>query len=212
MWKGRGAFSTAFSAARIGGLVLLGFAVWNFIDIVGFHWLIGIHRVRMDSPQPLLWDLLWLAAFGVLPLGLVWLLRSRAKGGGPGTRTGREGHSRNLTAWAVIAVGVTALGLWAARPPPDAQVTLVFYPPGTSGATIFRGLDAADARVVWVGESKTLWALELVDPDKAGVLYRHGAWTTSRSFAVAACASWARYPDPPAAASVRRQTRTPPLL
>src|SRR5688500_5253147 len=37
------------------GNILLGVGVWNVIDVVGFHWVLGIHHIRVDTPQPILW-------------------------------------------------------------------------------------------------------------------------------------------------------------
>jgi len=57
--------------------MLYGFAAWQAVDVVGFHWLVGIHRVRVDVPNPLFWDVAWLVAFGVPPLLAAWSLRRR---------------------------------------------------------------------------------------------------------------------------------------
>lgn len=62
--------------------VLYGFAAWQAVDVVGFHWLVGIHRVRVDVPNPLFRDVAWLVAFGVPPLLAAWSLRRRPPGGG----------------------------------------------------------------------------------------------------------------------------------
>ena len=37
------------------------------VDVVGFHWAVGVYRIREDVPDPLLWDIDWLAVIG-LPL------------------------------------------------------------------------------------------------------------------------------------------------
>src|SRR3712207_3587742 len=42
---------------------LVGFGIWNVIDVGFFHWILGIHRIRVDVPDPMLYDLSWLAAF-----------------------------------------------------------------------------------------------------------------------------------------------------
>ncbi|MBD0275613.1 MAG: DUF2243 domain-containing protein, partial [Acetobacteraceae bacterium] len=83
LWRARGGLVAA-SGRRLLGATLLGFGVWQVVDVVGFHWLVGIHRIRVDVPDPLLWDLGWLAVIGLPPLlaGL-WLRRSGAAGGPP---------------------------------------------------------------------------------------------------------------------------------
>ena len=37
------------------GWAVLGFAAWQFADVILVHWAIGLHRVRVDVPNPLLW-------------------------------------------------------------------------------------------------------------------------------------------------------------
>jgi uncharacterized membrane protein len=195
LWKGRDGFSAGGASQRVGALVLLGFGGWNFVDVAGFHWAIGIHRVRMDSPQPLLWDLLWLAAFGAIPFALGLWLHRRSSRAGPGTSPGageRPDAARNTVAWSVVALTLAGAAYWNSRPPAGAPTLLVYYPAGTAGATIARGLDAADARVKWVNASGTLWALEVPQERGSEALYRHGAWYTSESFSLAACSSWSR--------------------
>src|SRR4051794_8776730 len=57
---------------------VLGFSVWQFSDVVLVHWLVGIHRIRVGVPNPTLWDIGWLAVFGMPSLVAgVWLLRSQ---------------------------------------------------------------------------------------------------------------------------------------
>src|ERR1700712_2025125 len=70
------------------GWAVLGFSFWQFADVVLIHWVIGIHRIRVGVPNPLLWDIGWLAAFGVTSLLLgMWILRrSGPSAGGHGGR------------------------------------------------------------------------------------------------------------------------------
>ena len=67
------------------GAILIGFGVWNIVDTLLSHWILGIHRVKLDSPNPLAWDLLWLAVFGIAPLLLGVALR---RGGGTAAPSG----------------------------------------------------------------------------------------------------------------------------
>ena len=68
------------------GALLSGFGLWHVVDSVLSHWVLGIHRIRLDSPNPLAWDLLWFVVFGVLPMAVGWLL---VHGGGPSRGPGR---------------------------------------------------------------------------------------------------------------------------
>jgi uncharacterized membrane protein len=196
LWRGRHQLTVDLFAHRLPADVLLGFGGWNVVDVVGFHWLAGIHRMRMASPQPLLWDLIWLVAFGVLPiLAGLWLQHRR---GDPGPPTGGPLPKRASTlAWVAISVGVTAAGYWAGRPPPGAPVVLVLYAPGTPAKTIVQGIDQVRGRILWVNASATLWALDVPGESRLG-LYRHGAVFTSAMTGLATCAQWAsgsaRYP------------------
>ena len=67
---------------------VLGFSIWQFVDVVLVHWIVGIHRVRVGVPNPLLWDLGWLVVFGATSLVLgIWLIvRNGTDGGGHGQR------------------------------------------------------------------------------------------------------------------------------
>src|SRR5690606_12976069 len=56
------------STASTVGMGLFGFAVWHILDAVLSHWLLGIHRIKMDAANPLAWDLAWLLIFGIIPL------------------------------------------------------------------------------------------------------------------------------------------------
>jgi uncharacterized membrane protein len=67
------------------GAALVGFGLWHLLDAVLAHWVLVTHRIRVDTEQPLLWDLLWIAAFGAMPLAAGWLvLRRRADVGARG--------------------------------------------------------------------------------------------------------------------------------
>lgn len=56
------------------GALLIGFGAWHVADAVLAHWVLGLHHIGMDSDNPLLWDLIWLAAFGLVPLLAGWIL------------------------------------------------------------------------------------------------------------------------------------------
>lgn len=59
------------------GAALAGFGLWHVADAAVAHWALGLHRIRPSAPDPLFWDLLWLALFGIAPAlaGLVLLRR-----------------------------------------------------------------------------------------------------------------------------------------
>ena len=59
--------------------VWLGFAAWHVVDALLSHWLTGIHRIKMNAENPLVWDIGWLVVFGLLPLWWGLRLRKRAR-------------------------------------------------------------------------------------------------------------------------------------
>ena len=61
----------------LAGALLTGFGAWHVVDALLAHWVLGLHHIRMDSDNPLLWDLIWLAAFGLVPLLAGWILVRR---------------------------------------------------------------------------------------------------------------------------------------
>jgi uncharacterized membrane protein len=192
LWRARGALTADALGRRLPIDLLLGFGAWNVIDVVGFHWLAGIHRVRMDSPQPLLWDWLWLIAFGLLPLAAAWWLRRPGRRPPAAPSQGRTRSGGGLLTWMPIALAVGAAGYWASRPPPGAAMVVVLYSAATSGASILRGVDAVGGRVRWVNASGTVWALDVADKTSLIPLYRHGALFTTATMGLAGCTRWTR--------------------
>lgn len=57
-------------ARYLAGAVLAGFGLWHVTDAVVVHWALGLHRIRPAAPAPLMWDLTWLALFGIAPLAV----------------------------------------------------------------------------------------------------------------------------------------------
>jgi uncharacterized membrane protein len=168
------------------GRALLGFGAWHLLDAVLSHWVLGIHRIRMDTDNPLLWDLLWLAAFGLLPLvaGLLW------------HRTSHRSRSTPLMV-SPIALGLAVLvsGAVATRPPPGDGPTLVLFHPGVTAQSAFSAMHSLGARVVWTDPTQQLWALDLPEGFSSTELYRHGAILVSQSILPSGCLEWSR-PQP----------------
>jgi uncharacterized membrane protein len=147
--------------------LLIGFGGWNVVDVVGFHWLAHIHRIRVDVPpdQRLGWDLLWLALFAAPPLLLAaWLSRRAGRGSG-----GRAGAG-------VAAALVLTTGLLGFRPPEDASARVVLFRPGVDPAEAMSAVAAVDGRVLWVGVEGRLLAVDLPPGRPGWALYRHGRW------------------------------------
>ena len=184
LWRARGGIA-ASDGRRLFGAALLGFGVWQLTDVVVFHWLVGIHRIRVDVPNPLLWDVGWLAVIGLPPLlaGL-WLRRSASEGGGGG------GHGR--AAAAMLALSVLGAAPWASLPPPDSTTAVVLFRPGLGLEGAFAAVAAAEGRVVWADASGELLAVRLGPEASAWRLYRHGALLVGTSGPAAGCLAWMR--------------------
>lgn len=169
------------SQRRLLAAALTGFGAWHLLDAVLSHWWLGLHRIRMDTAQPLLWDLGWLTAFGLLPLLAAWRLRRR-----PGRRRGRAGTLAVLLGTATVA----AAG-WATRPAPGAEDRLtLLLAPGTPPARALAAVRAVDARVAWVNAAGSVWVLALPPGYTAGSSYRDGVLALGGRWAAAACAGW----------------------
>jgi len=186
LWRARGGIAAAHGR-RLLGAALLGFGVWQVVDVVGFHWVVGIHRIRVDVPNPLLWDLGWLAVIGLPPLlaGL-WLRRSASEGGGGG------GHGR--AAAAMLALSVLGAAPWASLPPSGeaGRAVVVLFRPGLGLEGAVAAVAAADGRVVWADASGELLAVRLGPEASAWQLYRHGALLVGTSGPVAGCLAWTK--------------------
>lgn len=65
----------ATSGRCILGLFLMGFGLWHLAEGIAIHLITGLHRVRPDADIPLVWDLLWLVMFGIIPLAIGSVLR-----------------------------------------------------------------------------------------------------------------------------------------
>lgn len=165
----------------LGGL-LVGFGLWHATDAVVSHWLLGIHRIRLDSDRPLLWDLGWLMAFGFLPSLAGWLLLRR-----------RDGRSQRLQPPVVmlLAVLTAGAGAWALRPPPGQPFTTVVFAPGSSPQAVFAAVAEADAQLVWTDAGMGVVVVK-VAPRRRWDFYRRGAWLVSGAGTPAGCADWSR--------------------
>jgi uncharacterized membrane protein len=165
---------------------LLGFSIWQFSDVVLVHWIVGIHRIRVGVPNPLLWDLGWLVAFGIPSLiaGL-WLLHNGDGSSGISSNAGR-GRVTAVLSSAVFAAALTSML-------PTAQTaTVVMFRPGTGAAPAFAAAALIGARVIWSDQSGEVLALDIPEGSTALDLYRHGALLISSNRILAGCLGWTR--------------------
>ena len=179
LWRSRNATHGEWGSALIGS-VLLGFGVWNWVDIGLAHWIMGIHRVRLDS-DPLMWDLIWLAAFGVLPILAAWWVY----------RTNAARLRNSAVAVMLLTAGAAGAGTWALQPAPENQFTTVVFGYGTEPRDVFAALKATDARLVWTDREMGV-VVVAVAPEHKHQFYRHGAALVGGTVGAVGCVNWTR--------------------
>ena len=182
LWRARGGLAQA-SGRHVMGAALLGFGVWQLVDVGVFHWVVGIHRIRVDVPDPLLWDIGWLVVVGLPPLLLGWWLRRGGDAPGPG---------RGRPAAAMLALAALVAAPVAALPPPGATTSLVLFRPGIGLEGTLAAVAAADARLAWADASGGVAAVDFREGGSVAALYRHGAIMVGRGMSFAACLAWTR--------------------
>lgn len=182
VWRARAGLAERGGGAALGA-VLIGFGLWHGIDSVLSHWVLGIHRIKLDSPDPLMWDLIWFFAFGLAPMGVGCILL-RGGGGPPLRRAGA----------AVLGLSVLTggAGLWALQSPRGQdEFTTVVFRPGAGADAALRAAAVTDARLVWASPDMGVVVLKL-DPARRWSLYRHQAMLVSGSGVPAGCFDWSR--------------------
>ncbi|WP_312553871.1 DUF2243 domain-containing protein [Massilia sp.] len=184
LWKGRHSFGAPGGDRLLLANAAIGFGAWHMIDGVLSHWILGIHRIRLDSDNVLFWDLLWFVVFGVAVAALGWWLRrSNGSMNGSGTLGGKAGAT-------ALVLAVLVGGPVAALPPPGVNTVMVFFKPGTTPNQVFAGIEAVDGRILWSAPSGDVWALDVADQGKTPLLYRHGAFLVSNSMLAVGCLAW----------------------
>jgi uncharacterized membrane protein len=180
LWRARREFAEDGGAPSLLAASFIGFGTWHIVDGILSHWILGLHRIKMDSESPLIFDLVWFFGFGLLPLLL-----------GFWTRGGRSGWPRRSTAVAILSGLVLGGGAWNLLPAPGGSQLIVWFQPGTTPAQVFAAAADVSANVVWSDASGQLWAFDLPTRTRAGRLYRHGAMLVGASF-LPGCLSWSR--------------------
>jgi uncharacterized membrane protein len=180
LWQARRRGVPAPGSTALAAALLLGFGLWNLLDIGLAHWLLGLHHIRLDTVHWLWWDIGWLAVFGVLPIVLWFRLRGRP-----------SGPIRPNGAIVGLAIAMTVAGGWALREPAGQQFTAVVFAPGTTPAQVFQALDANDARLVWSDRPMGVVLVSVPKARRWG-FYRHGAVLVGGTALPAACIGWSR--------------------
>jgi uncharacterized membrane protein len=157
---------------------VLGFSIWQFSDVVLIHWIVGIHRIRVGVPNPLMWDIGWLVVFGVstLLIGL-WLL-SRA----------RMSDARRPATSALLSLCIVVSGA-VATVPSNANAVVVMFGPSFQPTETFAAAASVDASVLWSDATGRVLVLEVPPTSSAWTLYGKGALLVG-STAAFGCLRW----------------------
>ncbi|WP_368856606.1 DUF2243 domain-containing protein [Chelativorans sp. ZYF759] len=184
LWRSRSEFGRTGADRLLYSNALIGFGAWHVIDAVASHWLLGIHRIRMDSEFPLLWDLIWVVAFGLVPLLIGWLIRPDSDDAG----LLKAGGPASLAALAIVG------GVGAALPPGDVDNAplIVVFAPGTTASDAFAAMASVDGRLVWSDATDQVWAIDVPPGRNTAGLYGRGALLVSNSLVPLGCLDWFR--------------------
>lgn len=165
--------------------LLVGFGLWHVIDSILSHWVLGIHRIRIGSDNPLLWDLIWFFAFGIIPLVIGWML---ARDSGGGAAHSAKKSAASLMLLALLTIGA---GSWSLRPPSDQPFTTVVFRAGVEPKDVFASLAATGARLVWTDANMDVVVVH-VRPERRFSFYGQGAIFVGGSGLPAGCFDWSR--------------------
>jgi uncharacterized membrane protein len=183
LWRTRAVFAAPGADRWLFANFLIGFGAWHVVDGLLSHWILGIHRIRMDAGNPFVWDLAFFVP-GVVLVVAGWLMRPRAGAGGG------SGGVRRAAMPTLLALGTAAAGLPAALPSGSSAVAVVFGP-GTPGGLVFKAVAAVDGRVVAGDADNGLWIVDLPRGGSALRFYRHGALVVGGVSLPAGCFSLA---------------------
>ncbi len=185
LFRGRAALHEGAVGRRLAAAMLLGFGAWNTADVTVNHWLLGLHRARIDVSDPLPWDIGWLVVLGILPIALALVVRRRSAGTG-----GSGGSSRGGLLATIMSAVLIGSGIWAAVPPAEPEGGLVLFRPGLSQADAFTAIQSAGG--LPISNSGLVWAVRLGEDARPLKMYLSGAIFVSSSLLGAGCIGWSR--------------------
>ena len=178
LWRGRA--RAAGPGATLGAL-LAGFGAWHVLDAILSHWLLGIHRIRLDSAYPLAWDLGWFLGLGLLPILLGRWIAGRPDHGGPPPA---------ITVALLGAVGLGE-GTWAAQPTAGQPFRTIVFAPGVDPETALARAGFTQDDLIWTDplSQVTVARTGAGDPWR---LYLAGALLVGGTGVPAGCFNWTR--------------------
>jgi uncharacterized membrane protein len=185
LWRGRAGLVAPGASPRLAGWLLIGFGVWHVADAGLSHWVLGLHRIRMDSETPLAWDVGWLLAFGAPPLAAgVLLLRRRGEG---------AAAARVLPLLVLATLGA---GAWSAMPPAGAPAAhVIAFAPAVSFSQATRALRDAGVELTGLVSERTYTLRRRPTIAQAAALYARGALYVGGAGIGGGCSAWSAQPS-----------------
>src|SRR3954449_1019771 len=173
LWRSSRLHAQARASALL-GITLLGFGIWQFVDVILFHWVFRIHRIRIDVDNPLVWDAGWMLVFG-LPTAAasLWLL----------SRGGKEPPSHTGIASGALTSVLLISAVISLRPTGKSDAVVAIFAPSITPSGAFNAIAASGAQIIWAHESGSIIALNMASAAKALPLYASGAILVSATFA-----------------------------
>jgi uncharacterized membrane protein len=191
LWRARAGLDQPGAARKVAGGTLLGFGVWNLVDVGFFHWVLGIHRIRVNVENPLLYDLAWFILLGAVVAAIGWAVLRRAGNGADGGNGGASTTPNSGTPAGRKAALATTAALLLSAPlaslPSDTGSTLVVFRPGTSTGTAINTVLASGSSLVALDPSGRFAVVKLPQRSATLALYRSGALFVTSSAALAGC-------------------------
>lgn len=167
------------SPASLGGQLLAGFGVWHVLDAILSHWILGIHRIRLDAANPLAWDVGWLVVFGLLPLATAWMIARRRPAGRMPTPL-----------LVLLTIGALGGGIWSAQPPSgQTGTTTVVFAAHVTPERAVRAIADTGGGIIWATPDFKVTVVR-TPPGRAWSFYGRGALLVSGAGVPAGCAAW----------------------
>lgn len=182
LWRAR---KTTNQSRELIAMFAIGFGTWHGVDAIFSHWILGLHRIRMDAENPLLWDLGWLAIFGLLPMAFGLWLRGRPNSGKP------PGGARAACAPLAMVAAVNLAIPWTLQPASgESDTVIVVFRAGITPIQAMTAMKAVEGRLVWSDESDRVWAIRIGSNADTSLLYRSGVLLVSSDNLIAGCLGW----------------------
>jgi uncharacterized membrane protein len=184
LWCSRREVTGTQADLRTIAAALLGFGIWQIVDVVGFHWLAGIHRIRVDVPNPLAWDIGWLIVFAGPSLSAGWWLMRQTGPGGPAGPLARAAPT-------ALAALTLATGPVSALPPRGVTTSVVVFRSDLGAAKALATVAEAGGTVIWSSKAGDVLAVD-IGGASTRELYRNGALLVSTSLIGVGCLAWSK--------------------